>query len=75
MVGIVIFLGCRSYGMVDFDCRWIVVCDDRCWILWWCLVLSGAGAGDGGGFHWMIVKFCEEELCWWISNVFLVCDS
>ena len=32
--------------------------------IWWCLVLSGADAGDGGaGFHWMIVKFCEEELC------------
>jgi hypothetical protein len=38
--------------------------------IWWCLVLRGAGAGDGGGFHWMM-----EELCWWISNVFLVCDS
>ena len=21
------------FGMVDFDCRWIVVCDDRCWML------------------------------------------
>ena len=38
---------------------------------WWCLVLSGAGAGNGGGLHWMIVKFGEEELRWWISNVFL----
>jgi hypothetical protein len=39
--------------------------------IWWCLVLSGAGGGNGGGLHWMIVKFGEEELCWWISNVFL----
>ena len=38
--------------------------------IWWCLDLSGAGAGDGGGLQWMMVKFCDEELCWWISNVF-----
>ena len=38
--------------------------------IWWCLVLSGAGAGDDGcGLHLMMVKFCDEELCWWISNV------
>jgi hypothetical protein len=42
MVGIVIFLRCHGCGMVDFDCQWFVVglwfvvCDDRCWILWWC---------------------------------------
>ena len=42
--------------------------------IWWCLVLSGAGAGagdDGCGLHLMMVKFCDEELCWWISIVFL----
>ena len=41
-------------------------------VIWWCLVLSGAGAGDDGcGLQWMMVKFCDEELYWWISNVFL----
>ena len=33
MVGIVIFLRCHGCGMVDFDCQWFVVCDDRCWML------------------------------------------
>jgi hypothetical protein len=56
--------------MGDFGCQWFVVCDDRCCILWWCLVLRGGG-GNGGGLHWMMVKFGEEDLCLWISNVFL----
>jgi hypothetical protein len=52
MVGIVIFLRCHGCGMVDFDCQWFVVCDDRCWILWWCLVLSGCG---GDGCQWFVM--------------------
>jgi hypothetical protein len=29
-----------------------VVCDDRCWIRWWCLVLSGCG---GDGCQWFVM--------------------
>ena len=38
--------------------------------IWWCVVLSGAGADDDGGLQWVTVKFCDKELCWWLSNVF-----